>query len=220
MSPSTDEILVCFDAGGVLVRICRTWEEGCAAAGLDRPALTQHPERIARLRALTHAYQAGRIGCDVYFEAMSRATGGVCSPADMRRIHDAWLLEDYPGATELLLELARTPRVATAVLSNTNHRHWVRLHPGSSGHLPHFSAVSHAQHRHASHLLGLCKPDHAIFREFERRTGLPPGRIIYFDDLQANVDAARAGGWNAHLVNHAADPIADARTVLTQLRLL
>ncbi len=27
--------LVCFDLGGVVIRICRTWAEGCAAAGLE-----------------------------------------------------------------------------------------------------------------------------------------------------------------------------------------
>ena len=27
--------LVCFDLGGVVVRICRSWAEGCAEAGLD-----------------------------------------------------------------------------------------------------------------------------------------------------------------------------------------
>ncbi len=26
--------LVCFDVGGVVVRICHTWAEGCAAAGI------------------------------------------------------------------------------------------------------------------------------------------------------------------------------------------
>jgi len=220
MSARRDEKLVCFDAGGVLIRICRTWAEGCSAAGIERDPLPEDEASTRTRRTLTLAYQAGQIGCDIYFEAMSRATGGVCSPADVRVVHDAWLIEDYAGAAELLEELNATPGVRTAVLSNTNHRHWSRLHPGTSGVLPHFEAVSKARERHASHLFGRCKPDPAIFTMLERATGFGPDHIVYFDDLAENVEAARRAGWEAHQVDFTADPPGEARSALQRSRLL
>ena len=53
--------LVCFDLGGVIIRICRTWAEGCRAAGLDvrRPELWRQTH-IARRRIIID-YQTGRI---------------------------------------------------------------------------------------------------------------------------------------------------------------
>jgi 2-haloacid dehalogenase len=41
------------------------------------------------------------------------------------------------------------------------------------------------------------KPDPAIFREFMRRFSLRPDQIVFIDDNQPNVDAARSLGWTA-----------------------
>jgi 2-haloacid dehalogenase len=44
----------------------------------------------------------------------------------------------------------------------------------------------------------MVKPDPAIYQLALRRFGLPPGEAIFIDDVQANVDAARANGFAAH----------------------
>jgi putative hydrolase of the HAD superfamily len=46
---------------------------------------------------------------------------------------------------------------------------------------------------------GLIKPDRAIYLELIRRLGRKPEEIVFFDDLEPNVDAARAVGINAFL---------------------
>lgn len=50
----------------------------------------------------------------------------------------------------------------------------------------------------------LAKPDPAIFAVAERRFGLAPGELFFIDDNPANVAAARARGWQAHLFEGAA----------------
>jgi 2-haloacid dehalogenase len=50
----------------------------------------------------------------------------------------------------------------------------------------------------------LAKPDPAIFALAERRFGHPPGAMLFIDDNLANVEAARARGWHAHLFRDAA----------------
>jgi FMN phosphatase YigB (HAD superfamily) len=82
---------------------------------------------------------------------------------------------------------------------------------------PKFPTPSKPKHIHASHLLGLAKPDAAIFHEFARRTGFAPASIIFFDDLADNVNAARAAGWQSHLIDHNADPAAQMRAHLREV---
>lgn len=53
--------------------------------------------------------------------------------------------------------------------------------------------------------VGLIKPEAAIFEMSARRFGADPAELIFLDDHPANVDAARAAGWNAlHFTDAAA----------------
>jgi len=44
---------------------------------------------------------------------------------------------------------------------------------------------------------GLIKPDHKIYQHLTKRFSLKPEECIFIDDMQENVDAARACGWEA-----------------------
>jgi len=67
-----------------------------------------------------------------------------------------------------------------------------------------------------SNELGLAKPDRAIFDAVIRDLGTTAGRIAYFDDTAANVDAASAAGLDAHLT----DGVAELEACLVRLGLL
>ena len=45
----------------------------------------------------------------------------------------------------------------------------------------------------------LYKPEEPIYRLTERRMDLPPDRLLFLDDTEANVLAARAFGWHAEV---------------------
>jgi 2-haloacid dehalogenase len=47
--------------------------------------------------------------------------------------------------------------------------------------------------------VGLIKPEPEIYARLEEIAGLPPAELFFVDDLPANVQAARARGWRAHL---------------------
>ncbi|MEM9222197.1 MAG: HAD family phosphatase [Pseudomonadota bacterium] len=51
--------------------------------------------------------------------------------------------------------------------------------------------------------LGLLKPDVAIYQHHAKAFALDPGQTIFFDDSQANVDGAKAAGWEARLFTDA-----------------
>jgi putative hydrolase of the HAD superfamily len=101
-----------------------------------------------------------------------------------------WVVGVYEGAPEILASLRRRGRIAC--LSNVNSAHWERCVELGVDRL--FDACF------LSHELGLRKPEPAIYEEVSKRLGVPPDDIHFFDDVPANVDAARAGGMNAALV--------------------
>src|SRR3954469_23151129 len=55
-----------------------------------------------------------------------------------------------------------------------------------------------------SHEVGLLKPDPRIFLLAAERLGVRPEEVVFLDDVEANVDAARASGW--HAVQHRSTP--------------
>ncbi len=200
--------LVCFDLGGVLVRICRTWEEACSRAGIDLRAGDEWERLRPARREITRLYGIGRIDCQQYFRDVSHAMGGLYSPEEVQRVHHAWTIEDYPGAGRVL-ERLNEAGVRTACLSNTNRSHWIRLiHHDGARDLPgepEFPVVRLIREQYASHLLGAAKPDPSIYAAFLRAVDVSPDRILFFDDLEENIAAARQAGWIARLIDYQAD---------------
>lgn len=50
-----------------------------------------------------------------------------------------------------------------------------------------------------SSAIGFEKPKEGFFKEVARRLGRSGAELLFFDDLRANVDGARAAGWSAEL---------------------
>jgi putative hydrolase of the HAD superfamily len=55
-----------------------------------------------------------------------------------------------------------------------------------------------------SHEVGLCKPDPRIYALAAERLGVRPEEIVFLDDVEINVAAAREAGW--HAVQHVSTP--------------
>jgi FMN phosphatase YigB (HAD superfamily) len=198
--PPTPRFIV-FDLGGVVVRICRSWGEACERAGIP----VREPERFATVELvqarheLADSYMSGKIGCDAFFAGISEATGGLYAPDEIQRIHDVWVIEDEPGIGELIERLNASDSLVTACLSNTNHAHWQKLIEGL-----HASPAVALLRRHlVSHEMGAVKPDQAIYAAAEVALGASPDQIAFYDDLEANVVAAQARGWHAHVIDYA-----------------
>src|SRR5438132_4635348 len=131
--------MVCFDVGGVLVRHCRSWREGCIAAGV--PVGDGNPDAAARRKELSTLFTCGRISPTDFYRRLSESTGGLHTPADVERIHHAWLGREYEGVGGVVARLVGAGRVQTGVLSNTNEPHWARFEPRGGG-APEFPTAS------------------------------------------------------------------------------
>jgi FMN phosphatase YigB (HAD superfamily) len=205
--------LICFDLGGVVIRHCRSWQEGCAAAGIpfDPDCSPDHPRHAAARREVVHQLTTGAIDADEFVRAVAGLTRGRTSEADVRRVHEQWITGEYEGISEIVDELNRAG-IRTSCLSNTEAVHWEWMERNS----PAFRSI---RVRHASHLLGMAKPDPRIFARFAELVGTAPNDIVLFDDLQPNVDAAQAAGWRAYRIDHLGCTATQLRQALSQIGL-
>lgn len=203
--------MVVFDLGGVVVRLCRSWEEACARAGLPYRAAVMAPDLVAARKALREEHECGRLECGAFFAGLASLAPGLYTPAEYQRLHDAWILEEYPGVGALVDDL-HAAGVATGVLSNTNHSHWAQLVAADR-----YPTPRRVRHPHASHLLGLAKPSAGIYRRFAELAAAPPAAIVFFDDLPDNIAGARAAGWRAERIDPTGDTAAQMRGHLRAL---
>ena len=206
--------LACFDWGGVIVRICRSWAQGCAAAGLPVRDGSTEPAHVERRGNAVRRFQNGLLSPEAFIRELARSTLGLYSPAEVLAIHDAWLLEEYAGVAGVVRELSETEGLATALLSNTNATHFARQVPGDDGRPADFPIAARLDHHFASHLLGVSKPSPEIYHAVERATGRSPNEILFFDDTEENITAARSLGWRAELIDHTGDVASQLRRCL------
>lgn len=208
--------LVCFDWGGVILRICRAWPEACAAAGLPARPGVEGGESSHGRAAIVRSHQEGRISFEQYTRELSRSLGGVYTPDEVAMVHDAWLLHEYDGVAALIDELHAAGSAETALLSNTNERHLLRGLGPEEGGLGHFPTAHRLRHRIYSNRVGLSKPGPEIYHAVCRQAGVGPGDVLFFDDLEENIETARALGWRAERIDPGADTAAQMRRVLRE----
>ncbi len=115
---------VIFDLGGVIVRVSPGWKDTCARAGVRWSPELEGSDFASRFRPVVDRYQRGRITTPAFLECFVEATGGhLFTFEEAARIHDAWLLDEVPGAAAIVRDLG-SAGIRTACLSNTNERHW------------------------------------------------------------------------------------------------
>jgi putative hydrolase of the HAD superfamily len=209
MSENPDAVrLVVFDLGRVLVRICDDWQHACRLAGV-RIQVASVLLHAGKLKQLSHELELGKIDFQQFASEAAPLLGA--SPQQVRCAFEGYTLAAFPGAAELVDEVRRAG-IATACLTNTNEPHWRLLATPSH---PSFFPLDRLDHRFASHLLRLRKPDDAIYAHVEAQTDMAPGSILFFDDVMENTAAAAHRGWRTHRVDPKLDnPIPRLREVL------
>lgn len=145
---------------------------------------------------------------DLDAQALRRAVCdafGTDLPAD--EFATLWNCHFTPNEPMLRGVEALVGRTRLVLLSNTNavHYEWLR---------PRLPVLARFDDRVASHEVGLVKPERAIFEEAVRRAETTPERAVFFDDVPAYVDAARAAGLQAHVFVEADSALATIESLL------
>jgi HAD superfamily hydrolase (TIGR01509 family) len=107
---------------------------------------------------------------------------------DRAQLRELWL--DIFIPIEPMFELVRqlTPRYRVYLLSNVGDLHWNHI-------LEHYKLDTLGHGALPSFVTGSMKPDAAIYRAAEKQFRLVPARTVFIDDLDTNVQGARACGW-------------------------
>jgi FMN phosphatase YigB (HAD superfamily) len=178
-----------FDLGNVVVRF--SWEPFITwACGLSNNHDRAHAEAFLK-SALFIDFEVGAVSREELGRQLAAHFGAEFSQPELERAWCSIFQGLVPGMPEWLAELAGKGPVYC--LSNTNEVHldWIaREMPLALGS---FTKVF------ASHELRMRKPFPEIYREVARQLGTEPSGIVFFDDVQANVDGAREAGLKAYL---------------------
>ena len=182
---------VVFDFGGVMTVSPKDddWPvyAYCAKFGVDRAAVDRGWQRYRNL------WDGGFISFAELYGRTFADAGATISAAQLDVL---WKLdaEDWFRTlrtdTLALMRRLKASGKKLGILSNMSPESYERLFvPRCAEYCTLLDAVV------ISGLEFLFKPEEPIYRLTERRMGLPPARLIFLDDTEANVLAARAFGW-------------------------
>ena len=186
---------VVFDFGGVMTVSPKDddWPvyAYCAKFGVDRAAVDRGWQRYRNL------WDGGFISfAELYGRTFADAgvTIGAAQLDDLWELDAADWFRTMRTDTLALMRRLKASGKKLGVLSNLSPESYERLFVPRCAE---YRALLDAEV--ISGLELLYKPEEPIYRLMERRMGLPPARLIFLDDTEANVLAARAFGWRAEV---------------------
>jgi len=183
LAPNSADALL-FDLGRVVLDIDFGKALACWAGHAGR-APADLAARFVREESYRD-HEVGKIDDAAYFQSLRDALGIGISDAQFLEGWNAIFAGEMPGIATLLKRAAA--RLPLYAFSNTNRPHVEHFSEAYADVLGHFREVF------LSSTIGLRKPDAAAYDHVVRAIGVPAERIVFFDDVPANVEGARARG--------------------------
>jgi glucose-1-phosphatase len=200
---AVDIDFVLFDLGGVLIEL----GDVSSLQEIALPVGNQEQWHQWLSSPWVRRFEMGECSATDFSAGVVSEWGLDVAPERFLEIFRDWPIGPYPGASELLAEVQQSLQIGC--LSNTNSMHWE--HQISS-----WPLLETFDFRFLSFELGLAKPDRAIFQAVADRLPFRRERILYFDDVVANSDAARSFGFRSERVQG----LGDVRRVLGEVGVL
>ena len=185
---------VVFDFGGVISKSPKTgWAlyPYCAARGVDRAALD------AGWTKYRHLWDGGFISFGEMYRRVFADAGRVVTEAELAELWEidavGWIRDLRPETLALMRRLRGLGK-KIGILTNMSPDFHERLFvPRAAA----YRALADAEV--VSGLERLYKPERPIYDLMAQRLGLPPGRLLFLDDTEPNILAAREYGWQAEV---------------------
>jgi putative hydrolase of the HAD superfamily len=143
-------------------------------------------------------YESGRITTPQFLEAVRQRCELRCTDSELVTAYSD-IFWPNRGTCELLPRL--TAKHPLILLSNTNDLHAQQFLPQMR------QPLSHFRHVIMSHQVKARKPRPEIFAHAQRLAECSPDRVLFIDDLPANVEGAKRFGWQG-LVFESAEQLA------------
>jgi glucose-1-phosphatase len=202
LSPGSADALL-FDLGRVVIDIdfdrvmaCWAGHAGCEPAHLTGKLTVNDSFK---------RHETGEIADAEFFVGLRESLGIDVTDAQLLEGWNAIFVGEMPGISALLARASR--HLPLYAFSNTNRPHVDHFSAAYAGVLGHFREIF------LSSAIGLRKPDAAAYDHVVKAIGVPAQRIVFFDDLAANIEGARARGLiGVHVTSP--DDVARALTAL------
>jgi glucose-1-phosphatase len=122
---------------------------------------------------------------------------------DDEQIDHIWnsLLREIPQERIDLIKFLRK-NYRTAVLSNTNQIHVEKFDEILQQNTSEKSLFELFDLVFLSHEMGLAKPDVAIYETVLKKISISPDKVLFFDDLAANLEGAKKTGIQTYQISH------------------
>jgi len=184
------------------------FDYGLVLSGPPDPAAREEMKQILgvdeeRFRAIywrhRDDYDRGTLNSVAYWE---RVAHDLNRPLDAKKL-SALIAADnahWTQPNQAMIDWAaalQSAGIKTGILSNIGDAM-------EAGIVARFPWIADFTHRTFSHRLGIAKPDAAIYQHAAEGLGVPTGEILFVDDREENVAAARAAGMHAiQYIDHA-----------------
>lgn len=178
---SSDPIkAVLLDVGNVLLKI--NWHNSLKLIDIPK----EDAEVFLKIgeSPLFHKYEAGLVSCEEFRLELCQKLNTNFSPEKFNHIWCACFDGDIEGVPELVKQVSK--KVPLFTLSNTNEAHYQ--------HFKGMPVFAHFEELLTSHKFKCRKPDPLIYQKAIARLNLKPEEILFVDDLEENLEAAKKLG--------------------------
>ncbi|MFA6456304.1 MAG: HAD family phosphatase [Bacteroidota bacterium] len=186
--------VVLFDLGRVLMHI--DFDAFPNGLGLTTPSLrSQYDQK--KVQQTVRSYETGNSSTEEFFDSLYAIFQQQFSREQIRNAFDGIIVSDNVEIVPFVEQIRQQYRIA--ILSNTCESHWEKV-------LRISSVIKMFPDTFTSFHLGVMKPEKNIFEKVCALLHVEIGSVIFIDDLQENVDGARAAGMKG-IVFHNADQL-------------
>jgi putative hydrolase of the HAD superfamily len=140
-------------------------------------------------------YETGKISSHQFRNEVRHFLNINLSDQEFDDIWNATLIAPYEDSYEMLKKLKE--KYTLALLSNTNEIHFNRFYPECKKFLDLFDYTFY------SHKIGFMKPDAASFHYVLEQFNTIPETVLFIDDLERNIVAAKSLGIQTFLFDYA-----------------
>lgn len=140
--------------------------------------------------------ETGKISPDAFCESIRTASNLPLKDSDIISAWNALLLDFREDTMHFLIQLNKHYKLF--LLSNTNAIHLEQFYKQLDNQLGKSSLDFYFDKLYYSHLVGLRKPDAAIYHFVLKDAGITAEETLFIDDLELNISAAAALGFQTH----------------------
>jgi epoxide hydrolase-like predicted phosphatase len=140
-----------------------------------------------QIESLALSYETGKLTTDEFFTSLDRFFNKKFSRQQLLEAWNAIVVGEKKEMVPIVAQVQK--RFRTAILSNTNETHF------------HYAAsiiplIQKIPLRFLSYEIGAVKPDPRVYKHVIDALNSNPSSLLFIDDIQENISAARAAGMN------------------------